>query len=88
MQRFQGNKALILALMFLTVGGCGFYEHKQPPQFYGVSDQDAAACRLQVAQALGPAPETLSRTLDQVGQRRSLMSDCLISKGYKPNSKE
>lgn len=84
MKRFQLDKVLILAVVQFTIGGCGFYEHKQPPQFYGVSDQDAASCRLQVAQALGPAPETLSRTLDQVGQRKSLMSDCLISKGYKP----
>lgn len=85
MKRFQLDKVLILAVVPFAIGGCGFYEHKQPPQFYGVSDQDAASCRLQVAQALGPAPETLSRTLDQVGQRKSLMSDCLISKGYKPH---
>lgn len=52
--------------------------------FNGVSEQDAAECRLRVAQAMGPNSESLVGTLDQLGPRRALMRDCLVSLGYQP----
>lgn len=68
-------------LLFLFLASCSNTTSPEK-QFYGVSDQDAAYCRLQVAQAMGPSPESLSGTLNQLGTRNALMRDCLISKGY------